>query len=101
MKLFVINGSPRKKCNTAQLLDVFVDGAKSAQPEVEITSINVYHYQFTGCRSCFACQMTANRDYLECKLKDEVHDLLDEARHAEGRWLRHNEAVSQEELLLV
>jgi multimeric flavodoxin WrbA len=30
MKLFVINGSPRKKCNTAQLLDAFMDGAKSA-----------------------------------------------------------------------
>jgi multimeric flavodoxin WrbA len=84
MKIFVINGSPRKKCNTAQLLDAFVDGAKSAQPDVEITAINVYDYQFSGCRSCFACQMTANRDYLECKLKDEVHDLLDEARHADG-----------------
>jgi multimeric flavodoxin WrbA len=84
MKLFVINGSPRKKCNTAQLLDAFVDGAKSAEPEVEITSINVYDYQFSGCRSCFACQMTENRDYLECKIKDDVHDLLDEARHADG-----------------
>jgi multimeric flavodoxin WrbA len=80
----VINGSPRKNCNTAQLLDAFVEGAKSAAPEVEITSINVYDYQFTGCRSCFACQMTENRNYLECKVNDDIHDLLDEARHADG-----------------
>jgi multimeric flavodoxin WrbA len=84
MKLFVINGSPRKNCNTAQLLDAFVEGAKSAVPEAEATFINVYDYSFTGCRSCFACQLTANRAYLECKIKDEVHDLLDEARHSDG-----------------
>jgi multimeric flavodoxin WrbA len=84
MKLFVINGSPRKNCNTAQLLDAFVEGAKSVAPEVEVTYINVYDYQFTGCKSCFACQLTANRDYLECKVKDEIHDLLDEARHSDG-----------------
>jgi multimeric flavodoxin WrbA len=84
MKLFVINGSPRKNCNTAQLLDAFVEGAKSVAPEVEVTYINVYDYQFTGCKSCFACQLTANRAYLECKVEDEIHDLLDEARHSDG-----------------
>jgi multimeric flavodoxin WrbA len=84
MKIFVINGSPRKKCNTAQLLDTFVDGVKSVQPEVEIEYINVYDYQFTGCKSCFACQATVNRDYLGCRIKDEIHDLLDDARGADG-----------------
>jgi multimeric flavodoxin WrbA len=84
MKIFVVNGSPRKKCNTAQLLETFVDGVKSVQPEAEVKYIHLYDYQFTGCKSCFACQATANRDYLGCRLKDEIHDVLDEARNADG-----------------
>jgi multimeric flavodoxin WrbA len=84
MKIFVVNGSPRKNCNTVQLLDSFVEGVKSIAPDTEITYMHVYDYTFTGCRSCFACQATESRGYLECKWKDEIHDLLDEARHADG-----------------
>lgn len=35
MKIIAINGSPRKNYNTAALLNCFIDGAKSANEEIE------------------------------------------------------------------
>ena len=36
MKIVAVNGGPRKSCNTAQLLDAFLDGVRAAAPEAEI-----------------------------------------------------------------
>jgi multimeric flavodoxin WrbA len=57
MKITVINGSPRKKWNTSQVLNQFMDGMRSTDSSLEIKEIHVYDYNYTGCRSCFACQM--------------------------------------------
>ena len=84
MKIMLINGSPRKNCNTAQLLKAFAEGVRSAAPDVEIKTIHLYDYLYTGCKSCFACQMTANREHLGCRVKDSIHDLLEETRQADG-----------------
>ena len=64
MKIAVTNASPRKKCNTEQMLDSFVNGVKEVCPSAEIEHIHLYDFTYTGCRSCFACQMKKNRDYL-------------------------------------
>lgn len=84
MKYMIINGSPRKKCNTAQMLASFADGIKSVDKNAEIKEINVYDYNFTGCRSCFACQMKANAEHKGCKIKDGIFELLEEARRCDG-----------------
>ena len=78
MKIMLINGSPRKNCNTAQLLKAFEEGVRSAVPDAEIKAIHLYDYLYTGCKSCFACQMTANREHLGCRVKDSIYDLLEE-----------------------
>lgn len=84
MKIAVINASPRKKFNTAQMLDSFVKGIKEVCPTTELEYISLYDYTYTGCRSCFACQMKKNREYMRCQIKDSIYDVLDRVRNADG-----------------
>ena len=39
MKFFAVNGSPRKNCNTAQLLDKSLEGVKSVFSDAETERI--------------------------------------------------------------
>lgn len=75
MKIYAINGSPRKKYNSATMLRSFVDGVKSAESEAEVEFINLYDYKYTGCISCFACQRKENREQLGCRIKDGISDI--------------------------
>ena len=50
MKAIVLNASPRKNWNTAQLLKAAQKGAEDAGAETEY--IDLYDLSFTGCRSC-------------------------------------------------
>ncbi|MBQ9061667.1 MAG: flavodoxin family protein [Eubacterium sp.] len=42
MKIVAVNGGPRKNCNTAQLLDSFLNGVREAAPDAEIEVIHVF-----------------------------------------------------------
>ena len=57
MVIYAINGSPRKNFSTAQLLQQFAKGAADCGPDVEVKVINLYDYNFSGCRECFACKL--------------------------------------------
>ena len=52
MKTIIINASPRKNRNTAQLLKEAERGAKAAGHETEY--VELYDLNFPGCRSCLA-----------------------------------------------
>ena len=56
MKVYAINGSPRKKGNTITLLQKALDGVKESikDQEIETKIINLYDSNYTGCKSCFA-----------------------------------------------
>jgi Multimeric flavodoxin WrbA len=54
MKIIAFNGSPRKKWNTATLLQKALDGAASKGAETEL--IHLYDLNYKGCISCFACK---------------------------------------------
>ena len=84
MKVVAVNGGPRRGKNTDQMLDAFIEGVKQADPEAEVQIIRLYDYQFTGCRSCFACQLKKNRDDLQCFVRDDVTQLLRDTYHADG-----------------
>ena len=84
MKIVAVNGGPRKNCNTAQLLDSFLEGVRAAAPDAEIEVIHLYDYLYTGCKSCFACQLTANRNDLGCRVKDSITESLKDTFHADG-----------------
>ena len=70
MKVMAINGSPRKKWNTATLLSKALEGAASQGAETEL--IHLYDHNFTGCISCFACKTRNGESYGRCAVKDDL-----------------------------
>ncbi len=81
-KVIVINGSPRKNFNTAQLLKEAQKGAESVGAEVEY--INLIDLNFKGCMSCFACKRKgANLGGL-CAIKDELRPVLEKILSADA-----------------
>jgi multimeric flavodoxin WrbA len=75
MKVLAVNGSPRKKWNTAMLLEKALEGASFQGAETEL--IHLYDLSFTGCISCFACKMKGGKSYGKCAVKDDLTAVLD------------------------
>ena len=84
MKFFAVNGSPRKNCNTAQLLDKSLEGVKSAFPDADVKRVDLYDFPFHGCRSCFACKKINGAHYGKCVQKDDLRPVLEEISQADG-----------------
>ena len=70
MKVIAFNGSPRKKWNTATLLEKALEGAASQGAETEL--IHLYDLNFKGCISCFACKTRGGRSYGRCAVEDDL-----------------------------
>lgn len=70
MKVMAFNGSPRKKWNTATLLEKALEGAASQGAKTEL--IHLYDLNFKGCRSCFACKTKGGKSYGRCAAKDDL-----------------------------
>lgn len=83
MKMIVINGSPRKKCNTATILQNVVDGAREVAPELECETVNLYGCNYTGCISCFECKRIGGKSYGKCAVKDGISPVLEKSLHAD------------------
>ena len=81
MKALFINASPRKKFNTAQLLENAMEGAKEAGAEVE--RIDLFDYEFTGCRSCFACKIKNSRTNGVCAIRDSIRPVIEKCQEAD------------------
>jgi len=86
MKIYAINGSPRKNNNTVTLLKKALEGVKESvkDTEVETKIINLYDFKYTGCKSCFACKMLDGKSYGKCVIKDDVHEVLEKLSQADG-----------------
>jgi multimeric flavodoxin WrbA len=82
MKVIAINGSPRKKWNTATLLEKALEGAASEDAETEI--IHLYDLNFKGCTSCFACKLKDGKSYGKCAMKDELTPVLERLKDADA-----------------
>jgi multimeric flavodoxin WrbA len=74
MKTVVINASPRKNWNTAQLMKAAKEGAESVGAEVEY--IDLYDLNFTGCRSCLDCKRKG-KEPCHCYWDDDLSPLID------------------------
>ena len=70
MKIMAINGSPRKKWNTATLLQKALKGAVSLGAETEL--IHLYDLNYKGCISCFACKTIGGKSYGKCAVEDDL-----------------------------
>lgn len=75
MKVTAFNGSPRKKWNTATLLQKALDGAASKGAETEL--IHLYDYTYKGCISCFKCKEIGYKSPGKCAVKDELAPVLE------------------------
>jgi len=75
MKVLAINGSPRKKWNTATLLQNALDGADSQAAETEL--VHLYDLTYSGCTSCFACKLKGGKSYGKCAVQDGLTPVLE------------------------
>jgi multimeric flavodoxin WrbA len=70
MKLLAFNGSPRKKWNTATLLEHALQGAESEGAKTEL--FHLYDLNYKGCISCFSCKRIGGKSYGHCAQKDDL-----------------------------
>ncbi|MBQ9407088.1 MAG: flavodoxin family protein [Desulfovibrio sp.] len=82
MNILAFNGSPRKKWNTAQLLQRALDGAASAGAETEL--VHLCTEPFKGCTSCFACKHKGSQTKGLCAYRDALTPILVKARQADA-----------------
>ena len=82
MKAIAVNGSPRKKWNTAALLEKAIEGAVSEGAKAEL--IHLYDLNFKGCISCFACKKKNGKSYSKCAVKDELTPILKKLSKADA-----------------
>jgi multimeric flavodoxin WrbA len=82
MNVIAINGSPRKKWNTATLLEKALVGAASCGANTEL--VHLYSLYYSGCISCFACKLIDGKSFGKCAVKDELTDVLEKCMTADA-----------------
>ncbi len=81
MKAIAVNGSPRKKWNTATLLEQALAGAGSCGADTEL--VHLYDESYKGCISCFACKKIGGESYGRCAVNDGLTPILKRAGEAD------------------
>ena len=76
------NGSPRKKWNTATLLEKALEGAASQGAETEL--IHLYDLNYKGCISCFACKTIGGKSYGKCAVRDDLTPIFRKVEKADA-----------------
>ena len=82
MNVLAFNGSPRKKWNTATLLEKALEGAASQGAATRL--VHLYDLDYRGCISCFACKTRGGKSYGTCAVKDDLTPLFAEIREADA-----------------
>ena len=75
MKTIIVNGSPRKNWNTAQILKSVQKGTESIGEQVEY--IDLFDLSYRGCRSCLACKRKGIAEPCKCYYKDDLSPVLE------------------------
>lgn len=70
-KVLVLLGSPRKKGNSATLVQSVIKGAQEAGAEVETVYLNGYNIR--TCQSCYVCQQPDSKG---CSLDDGMQEIF-------------------------
>ncbi|MBU0968550.1 MAG: flavodoxin family protein [Proteobacteria bacterium] len=82
MKVMAFNGSPRKKWNTATLLEKALEGAAAQGAETRL--VHLYDLDYKGCISCFACKTRGGKSYGTCAVQDDLTSLFAEIKEADA-----------------
>jgi len=80
--VIVLNASPRKNFNTAEMLNEAKKGAESTGAKAEY--FNLYDYNFKGCMSCFACQRKDSKTNGLCAIHDDIRPILEKCINADA-----------------
>lgn len=80
LKTIVINASPRKKWNTAEVMEAAQKGAESAGAETEF--INLSDLVFKGCRSCLVCKQK-DKTKGKCYWNDDLTEVIEKIFEAD------------------
>ncbi|MBS5450954.1 MAG: flavodoxin family protein [Coriobacteriia bacterium] len=80
--VIAINGSPRRRGNTAQVLDAVLEGAAGQGARTELA--HLAGLRFTGCASCFACKLRDGRSLGRCALRDDATGLIERVLNADA-----------------
>lgn len=80
MKILALLGSPRKKGNTALLLDEYLRGIKDSNKDAEIVKVFLQEKKISGCTACEACR---NVTIGQCAIKDDMQELYPLFRQAD------------------
>ena len=70
MRAMAVNGSPRKKWNTATLLESALRGCEASGAKTEL--VHLYSHDYQGCTSCFGCKKIGGKSYGRCAMRDEL-----------------------------
>ena len=76
MKVIAINGSPRKKGNSAAMLDAAMRGALEAGADCR--RVDLFDLDYKGCVSCFGCKRLGGASFGRCAQRDGLTALLDD-----------------------
>ena len=74
MKILAINGSPRVNRNTASLMKLVIDEAKTCNSDLNVMWCNLNDMTYAGCQSCLTCKTS---DVKGCVRKDALSFVLD------------------------
>lgn len=77
MRILVLNGSPRPKGNTKQMIEVFQKGARSAGHLVDV--VDVCRKRIAGCLACEHCHTRGEGACIQADDMQAVYPLLREA----------------------
>ena len=77
MRIIVLNGSPRPKGSTKQMVDAFREGAESAGHRVDV--IDVCKKKIAGCLACEYCHTKGEGRCIQQDDMQEVYPVLAEA----------------------
>jgi len=84
VKAIAINAGPRKKWNTAQLLEAALQGAEEAGAQTEF--IHLIDVKYSGCISCFSCKKldASGQTTHFCFVKDGLTPILEKILDADA-----------------
>ena len=81
--VLILNGSPRKKGNTAFLIGKLIEGICESQPDTQIETVNLHTLKIGPCRACNGCRKE-DRVGQYCVYQDDMTPLYHKLMHADA-----------------
>jgi multimeric flavodoxin WrbA len=81
--ILILNGSPRKKGNTAYLIERLIEGIRENHPAAAVEVVNLHTSKIGPCRACDACRKEG-REGQFCAFQDDMAPLYGKVLQADS-----------------